>query len=237
MPKKIYWSMLMERTPPRVGALSAVRLAQQAGRDGYEYISMPYARTDHVRNVIAARFLEMSSDPHDTLIMLDNDHDHHPQTLARLAAYDFPVIGALAFRRGEPYDACAFVRLDDGKLHSMAAWEPNSTYAVQVIGHAAIAIQRRVFLRLEAEGHLRPWWRYIYTDGQMLFPSEDMYFCALCEHSGIPQYVDTGLIAPHLTDGYIDDGSWRAYAADHPQMMGKTDGTAAPVPVEPVKEA
>jgi hypothetical protein len=220
--KKIYWSMLMERSVPNVGALSAVRLAHQAGSAGYVYLAVPYARTDFLRCALVDRFMQLSSNPLDTLIMLDNDHDHPDNTLARLAAYDdYPVIGALAFRRGEPYDPCAFVRLEDGKLHAMAQWEPDRVYRVDVIGHAAVAIQRRVFLHLEAEGFKQPYWRYAYTDGTTNMPSEDMHFCLSCERAKVGQYVDCGLIAPHLTNGFITDQSWRAYLQDHPEMAGK----------------
>jgi hypothetical protein len=206
-------------------------MAHVAGKLNYNYLALPYARTDFARNALAERFMQLSTEPDDTLIMLDNDHDHKPDTLVRLVECNQPFVGALAFRRGEPYDPCAFVRLADGKLHAMAGWDAGQLYRVQVLGHAAIAIQRRVFMHLQAEGMQPPWWRYVYTEGSLTtMPSEDMYFCALCEKAGVPQYVDTGLIAPHLTVGYIDDSSWRAWVADHPGSVGKASEQVATGP-------
>jgi hypothetical protein len=238
MAKKVFWAMLMERNVPLIGATSAIRMAHVAGKLGYNYLAMPYARTDFARNALAERFMQLSTEPDDTLLMLDNDHDHKIDTLVRLVECNYPFVGALAFRRGEPYDACAFVRMGDGHLHSMAEWQAGQVYKVQVLGHAAIAIQRRVFLHLQAEGYQPPWWRYVYTDGSALVaPSEDMYFCGLCEKAGVPQYVDTGLIAPHLTTGFIDDSSWRAWVNDHPGSVGPMRETTAGTATAPATEA
>lgn len=214
--KRIWWSVLLERNPPGVCISTVIDLAMHAGRYGFTRLVTPYARTDFVRNALADQFMRISSEPDDTLIMLDDDHAHMPDTLERLVEDDLPIVGALAFRRGEPYDPCAFIRTPDGKLQQPDKWPAGEIFACDIIGHAAIAIQRRVFLDLESHGSLRPWWRYEYTDGSPSLPSEDMYFGRICEGAGIKQYVDTSIIPPHLTNGWIDADSHSAWVRDHP---------------------
>lgn len=46
-------------------------------------------------------------------------------------------------------------------------------------------------------------------------PSEDIYFNKILANSGIDKWVDTTLIAPHITVGVIDDKSWKSYVDDH----------------------
>lgn len=219
-PRRIFWAMLLERNPIGTCVSSVIDLAAEAGRLGYERLAVPYGRADSARNALCDLFLERSANPHDTLIMLDDDHVHHPKTLERLASADEMVVGALAFRRGKPYDPIAFVRSPkDGELHAMSSWEPGQLYKVDLVSPAAIAVQRRAFGHLRAEGFQPPWWRYTYADGSAALPSEDMYFARCCEKAGVPHHVDTGLIAPHHADGWVDETVWREYALDHPEAV------------------
>lgn len=235
MTKQVFWAVLLERNPSGASISTVIDVAMEAGRMGYRRLTVPYARTDFVRNALADEFMRLSSDPSDTLIMLDDDHAHHPQTLQWLASLDLPVVGALAFRRGPPYDACAFIRGDDRKLHGLETWPEGEIFPTDMVGHAAIAIQRRVFTQLVEKGHDKPWWQYIYNEGNLSMPSEDMYFGYICEVSGIRHYVDSSLIPPHLTNGWIDHDSHKSWMADHPEEL-TTAATVTQVNAPPAVE-
>ena len=216
--KQIFWAVLLERAINNECVSSLIDLSVRAGALGYKRMNVPYGRTDFVRNAICDEFMRVSTDPHDTLIMLDNDHLHNIDTLERLVTHDLPIVGVLAFRRGKPYDPIAFVR-DEKGFHAMAKWEPGQLYKIDFVSPAAIAIQRRAFLHLEAEGFVRPWFRYTYEDNNAAMPSEDMYFADSCHRAGVSHYVDTGIVAPHLVNGWIDEHSWFAFSADHPDII------------------
>ena len=230
MTKQVFWSVLLERNPVGACMSSLLDVAKHAGANSYRRITVPYARTDLTRNIIIDRFLKESSDPHDTLIMLDNDHAMPEDILERLAAHDLPIVGALAHRRGEPYDPIAFVADEKGAFHAMAEWKPGEVYVVDAVSPGAIAIQRRVFLHLEAEGFKRPWFRYVYTEDSMEMPSEDMYFYRICKAANVNRMaVDTALVIPHHTDGWITPESWYAYREDHPEAWKKPEPAAQEV--------
>lgn len=215
----VWWAVLLERNPTGSCVSQLLRVAVQGERRGYKMIPTHYARTDFSRNAIAKLFLELSKDPHDTLIMLDNDHHHPDDLLYGLARHDAPVVSALAFRRGPPHDPCVFVRDANGDARALGEWKPGTLYHADVVGHAAIAIQRRAFLHMAAEGIQPPFWRYGYTDGTDSFPSEDFYFCDLLVKAGVPIICDTGVICPHHTDGWVDESSWAKYVEDHPEIL------------------
>jgi hypothetical protein len=223
--KNVWWAVLLERAVIGPCVSSLLNVAIMGERRQYKRLPIESYRTDIARNFLAVQFLALSKEPDDTLIMLDNDHDHPADILFGLARHDLPVVVALAFRRGPPYDACFFVRDADGSAHSMADWVDGKAYNGDVAGHAAIAIQRRAFLTMEANGFNRPWWRYPYIDGAMDMPSEDFQFSDKLRQSGIPIVCDTSVITPHFTPGWVDDKTWRAYRADHPELI-RPDTTA-----------
>jgi hypothetical protein len=116
------------------------------------------------------------------------------------------VVGGLNFRRGEPYDPCAFIRGDDGKYYPMSEWE-EGLIKVDAIGTGCIAIAREVFELLEP-----PWF---YNDYSKVFedvwPGEDMGFAVKCQAAGIQQWVDTTITSPHLIDALIDRESYSTF--------------------------
>jgi len=216
---KVWWAYLAERSIPQEGASALVTLGMRAGYLGFTRITLGYARTDFARNMITQKFLTEATDPQDALIMLDCDHLHPVETFEKLLSHEHAgVVGALAFMRGAPYNACAFVRAADGGLHPLAEWD-GSLMPCDCIGHAALLVRRWVFEALEQQGTPFPYWRYTYTDGDASMPSEDMYFGRICERAGIPQFVDTSLIAPHLFTGFVDAETFYAYRADHPALQ------------------
>lgn len=222
----VWWGVLLERSIPSVCVDSLMDVAIAGERRGYKRIKTVYTRTDFARNAMYELFMKLSSDPHDTLIMLDNDHDHPDDVLYGLARHNEWVVGALAFRRGPPHDPCVFVRDDQGRAHAMARWEPGHVYKCDVIGHAAIAIQRRTFLRLEEAGIPKPYWRYRYTDGTLDQPSEDFWFSERLHEAGVPLLCDTAVMCPHLTNGWVDHDVWHAYVKDHPELVGTDEELA-----------
>jgi len=214
---KVYWAMLLERTVSDTAVQSALDVAADAGRNGYLRLQIPYCRTDLARNTLAKGFQAQSTDPRDTLVMLDNDHIHPHDVIERLVAHDKPVVGGLAFRRGEPYFPCAFMRSSSGRLGNLLDY-PKGLMQVALTGTGAIAIQRHVFDELDEAGYAWPYFRYLYHAGDPVLPSEDMYFGQCCESAGIEHWLDTTLVSPHLTTSQVDEESWRLWIEDHPQM-------------------
>jgi hypothetical protein len=117
------------------------------------------------------------------------------------------VVGALAFRRGEPFDPQVYIRGADGDLYRPVKWE-KGLLPCAIVGMAAVAIKRHVFSTLEAEGSHYPWFRNIYIDGQDPNLAEDWDFCLKCERVGIGVFADMGLIAPHMFMDAIDEKRW-----------------------------
>jgi hypothetical protein len=212
---QVYWSVLLERNVHWRPASSLFRVAGNAALNGYNQIEMPYARTDDARNQIVKNFLMHSQHPDDTLVMLDNDHDHPENVVTELARRPEGVVAALAFRRSPPHDPLWFVRQDDGTLRQPAEWEEGLVYECDAVGTGAIAIKRRVFDALRDHGYRWPWFRYEYPDDRDgLMPSEDMYFCRICEESGIKVHVHTGVEIPHLFMTAADHKRWRRHLED-----------------------
>ncbi len=183
-------------------------IAQQ----GFPFIRMNYGRTDLVRNKFAQHLLQ-SNFTH--LIMLDVDHIHPHDIVQRLMepfAKDpsLRVVGGLNFRRGEPFDPCAFIKYQ-GEYMPMSSW-PNGLVQVDAIGTGSIAIAREVFELIP------PPWFYNPYDKVMddVWPGEDIGFALLCEKYGIKQHVLTTLTSPHLLDSVVDEETYRTYLANNP---------------------
>jgi hypothetical protein len=186
---------------------------------GYEYIDVPPQRTDLVRNMLIDVFMSKSDDPHDTLIMFDEDHLHDIDSAEKLVKWDVPIVGALAFKRGPNYSPLAWVREADG-FHAMAKWAKGELVKVDAVGVNACAMQRGAILQLEAWGFYRPFFRYEYRTKEAFYPSEDMPFFRACVGANVPCYVDTSWEALHKTDGWVGADSWETWVADHPQELG-----------------
>src|SRR3990172_5952188 len=119
--RQVWYNCLKERAVlgPIVDRLELI--AMTAGKYGYGKLSQPVARTDQARNWLTKKFMETTAEggrkpmETDVLIMLDNDHYHHPYTLPRLVAGitdragERGVVGALYVRRKAPYDPLVFV--------------------------------------------------------------------------------------------------------------------------------
>lgn len=205
----VFWSMLKERAIRDLAVGPALVLSGYAGRSGLVLLDLEYMRTDIARNRLVDRFRRDAHSPDDVLIMLDCDHRHPTDILHRLAGRpsEYGVIGALAFRRGPPHDPLFFFRDDHGQLINLRRWERGVFYQVAAVGTGAVAIRCWVFDALEDAGFKPPFFRYEYPDDGT-YPSEDLYFCKLCEQAGIGVYCDTSLCTPHLIDGLADEETW-----------------------------
>lgn len=203
---KVWYAILLERSIGDMAANALFDVCGRAALQGYQRITIPYGRTDVVRNLLAADFMRQSSDPDDVLVMLDNDHVHPYDVIERLVAHGVPVVGALAYRRSEPYDPQLY-GLVDGKLR-----QPSRTggelVRVDLVGFGAVAIRRRAFLALAAAGKPAPWFRYDYDDGGAVFLTEDTRFCRLCGMAGVGVYCDTALVTPHVGTRLIQGDEW-----------------------------
>lgn len=232
--KRVWWAFLLERCAYdlAVDAVARVswtmgklaeRFPEQAWRPLYvahndgNRPGWTYMRTDVARQMYCEAFLLRAKDPTDTLVMFDIDHDHTPHIAQQLVGRDVEVCVPLMFRRGEPYQACAFKRAPDGELRHMLQFPPG-LWEVDAVGSGVIAIQRQALQKIKDAG-LGPWfWRYQYFD-DMRAPSEDLYFSELCGRAGVRMWIDTTIETPHIGLGLINRELHDEYLADHPELV------------------
>jgi hypothetical protein len=183
-------------------------IAQQ----GLPILTIPYGRTDMVRNRAALGLLR-SDFTH--VLMLDWDHKHPWNIVQRLARWVVAdpnklVVGGLNFRRGAPYDPCCYLLGNDGLLYPPVEWE-KGLIQVDAIGTGSLLIAREVFELTEP-----PWFFNDYSRVWMdQWPGEDIGFSKKCREANIPLWVDTTTTSPHMIDAVVDESSYREYLADH----------------------
>jgi len=199
--------LAMERTIPYADDVfwNLIGLAQQ----GYPFIRQPTVPIDLARNRFAKYLLDTE---YTHLIILDIDHVHPPDLVRKFAVHveKYPehlVIGALNFRRGQPYDPLAFI-YEGEDVYSVATWEPGEIVRVDALGTNEVCIHRSVFEQLPY-----PWFFRDYSvqteDGTGL--SEDLVFCRALRKAGIEIWLDTGITNDHLITGKINEAVFRAY--------------------------
>lgn len=207
---RVFWFMPLERSVQDIAVNAAVNVAMDATANGYQRVTLPYTRIDSARNEAARAFVNMSKNPDDTLVMLDNDHVHPMDIITRLASQNVGVVGALSFMRGGTPKPLFFIRNGDG-YHHVKQWEPDSLYECAIVGTGAIAIKRWVFDKLEETGYRWPWFRYEYPPGLTYSPTEDVYFGKICELAGIKHHVHTGIVTPHIGVTMIDEKTFQRF--------------------------
>jgi hypothetical protein len=212
---EVFWSILPDKSIQEYAFMASLAVASRAGNLGYTYITSNCQRTDVARNRLAKAFRELSRDPNDVLVMLDCDHTHPHDTIERLVAHpvEYGVVGALAFRRGDPFFPCFFMRGVNGKLAHPLEFT-GELMRCAIVGTGAIAIRRWVLDMLANAGYEVPFW-YAYDDDMHKtgeYQSEDIAFGLACEKLGIAHYCDTSLITPHLMAAAIDQTAWERYA-------------------------
>lgn len=174
------------------------------------------ARLEYTRNDIARhKFAEfMLSMDYTHLLMLDSDHKHPPDIVQRLGRWfvAYPdtveVMGGLNYRRGEPYDPCAFVDPGDGHYRRMAEWGIGAI-EVEALGTGSMMISRKVFERMTP-----PYFAYDYSKWEG-WPGTDMYFSEVCRKQGIALWCDTTTTSPHIGDQFIDEKSYRRWIQEN----------------------
>lgn len=204
----------LERTLPHEVFPYFWRIAQR----GYPLLPCWYGRTDVNRIRLAEQLLDST---YTHVVMLDQDHLHDEDVIERLARWVLAdpakwVIGGMHFRRGAPYDPLMFVYGPGGELHPVADW-PRGLIQVHALGHGSLLVSRDVFGRLPT-----PWWGYDYgRSGVGQYPTEDMYFCYLCQQAGIKLWVDTTISSPHLITQYVTEEAFRQHLAEHPEKVSE----------------
>lgn len=184
----------------------------------------PLARLEYTRNDIArckfAEFL-MQDEKYTHLLMLDSDHVHPSDIVHRLSRWfraypeQVQVAGGLNFRRGQPFDPCAFIDPGDGNFRRMAEWS-TGLMEVDALGSGSIMIARSVFEKMD-----KPWFGYSYENyGD--WAGTDMWFSAKCRKAGIPLWCDSTTTSPHVGDRLIDEGTYREWLSEHLIEMGGT---------------
>jgi len=212
--RRVLWTQLVTPGMHDLAVLASQRVADRAARLGYHRCLAPCLRTDDARNRAVVALLKMAQGDRDTLVMLDADHTHPPDIVERLVAHDVGVVGALAFRRGDSFDALAFQHDDNGELYTIER-DLTGLQEVAVVATCALAIQRWVFKALEEAGYHWPYFRYAYAEGAATQPTEDIWFGAICRAAGIKQYVDCDTVTPHLMMVEVDRDFAVSYAAEH----------------------
>ena len=202
---KILCAVPMERTIQQEAFFGFIQLAVQ----GWAFCELPYTRNDIARYRFAQHLLESD---YTHLLMMDSDHRHPKDIVQRLARWcivypQVEVVGALCFRRGEPYDPCAFI-WDNGHYRRLAVWA-EGCFAVDALGTGAMLIDRKVFERLTP-----PYFEYHYEDLEG-FPGTDMTFARHCKEAGILQWVDTTTVSPHIGTNMIDGATYKRYLTEH----------------------
>lgn len=205
----------MERTLHQLAFHPFLRIAAQ----GYPFIPMPYTRNDIARNRFAEALL---ASEHTHLLMLDSDHVHPEHVVFSLGRWveaktspEIRVIGGLNFRRGKPFDPCAYMIAEDGTVSTMFDWHPGLV-EVDAIGAGSLLVHRSVFEELP-----QPWFWYEYRDHEssVQYPGTDMGFSKRCREAGIKIWVDTTCTSPHIDDYLVGESAYRAYMNEHPELI------------------
>lgn len=184
---------------------------------GIPFMRHEYGRTDFVRNKAVETLLQSD---YTHILMLDSDHIHPAQIVQRLARWVIAdpakqVIGGLNFKRSEPYDPCAFVKVSSNGRDEYAypqEWYPG-LMEVDLIGTGSILIAREVFEAIEP-----PYFWYSYSNAaQGLYPSDDIGFSLKCQAAGIKMYVDTTTTSPHMVARTVTEQTFRDFWASQPE--------------------
>jgi hypothetical protein len=212
MVAQVFWCVLLERAVLEPAVQSLMNIAAVGHTHGHHRIMTAYRRTDDARNQTVHAFLHahesmgFTPQPNDTLVMLDCDHLHPPDVVVRLAQHPQSVVAALAYRRCHPFNPCAWRRMG-AQLQTAQIHEHSGIQQVTIAGTGAVAIKRWVFGELDKHEFDAPYFRYDYVPGSTVQPGEDMHFGLICEASGIPHFIDTDTVIPHLNCVGID-GQW-----------------------------
>jgi hypothetical protein len=167
----------------------------------FVYLRSTRANIENMRNEIVAEALK-SRCTH--LLMMDSDQIYDPQTITRLLSHKLPVVGCLVYRRYPPFDPL-MLKGTIGGYSTISEWEPDSLVEVDATGTGCIMFETEVFRVLPY-----PWFRF--RQGPYGAPvGEDFGFCYDLKEKGYNIFVDTSIVAGHLSQMVINDGTWKLY--------------------------
>lgn len=211
LPVKVLVYPLLERFLYYRWHMALMRIAARASVDHYMLYEADPMREDLAREN-AVKTLLASDCSH--LLMLDLDHNH-PEDIVRRLREDViedrerHILGALCFRRTANYEPLAFIDNPEGGSYFPYPW-PKGIVKVNRVGNGAKLIDRRVFEAMPGKG----WFRCDYSRvAEGVWPSSDITFDKAAEALGFGVYVDTRIVSPHHTDGWVDDNTFKAFVA------------------------
>lgn len=161
----------------------------------WNLIDVPRGIVDQSRNLIVQKAQEIGSTH---ILFLDDDHTFPSDLFFKLMSHNKDVVGALGFRRLEPFSPCVFSWALNQSNGNLAVRErpdliKTGLQKVDAIGFGAVLIKMSVFERLGPP----PWFKFDEV-------GEDLFFCDKCAQAGISIYCDTDLIAPHISEQPIE---------------------------------
>lgn len=128
------------------------------------------------------------------LMMLDADMAYQVETIPTLLAHDLPVVGALCFRRCSPFDP---LMIQNDK--TIRKWNDGELIEVERTGTGCILFSMEVFDKIE-----QPWFEVEKNEIGLVTTGEDYIICDKLRKAGYKIYVDTSVIASHLSTIRVD---------------------------------
>ena len=148
----------------------------------------------------------------DWLLFIDDDMVWDPDAVGRLVQrrdeFDLDMIGALCFRRSEPFAPTLYMRerVDGGGYNFLEQWAEEEVVEVDATGCAFLLIHKRAFEKI-AGGEMPPFEHrtreggpppnFFRWEGTM---GEDLRFCQDAKAAGVRIWVDTSIKIGHVTE-------------------------------------
>jgi hypothetical protein len=176
----------------------------------WEFFRTTHGLINTMRNQLVVRAMQTGCSH---LIMLDTDMIYHPDTIMKLlpqCTAEKPIIGALCYRRYEPFDPLLF-RGKPGAYKTVVNWEPNKLIEVDATGTGCLVFHMSVFDVIPY-----PWFEFEFINptamrGSMI--GEDIKFCSKVREKGFPIYVDPTVPSGHLTMWEVTHETFVMYKA------------------------
>jgi len=211
--KRVFW---FAGLAPKMSWWECDMLMMLCRHTKHEYVQwrLQYPiRVNKLRHLMIEKFMLETSDPLDTLVFMDIDHQHEPHTINALVAPDIlPVHTVLSFKRDPTIPVPLAMDYNKGWDNQPAThvtgFKPGDILEVDRGAAVGMAVQRRVFVNILEAG-------YGFKDF-FVYKGErdcDEWFARLCSEVGSKHYVNTGIISPHMTGlpSNIDLADWDAY--------------------------